>query len=61
MASALFQQNLRIQIQDDLKFDIRIENADLDRYFHCRLVLKVVFSDVCAAAAFTMRMTKVIS
>lgn len=34
MSAALAQQNLRIQIQDDLKYDIRFENADLDRYLH---------------------------
>lgn len=30
MDSAMSQQNLQIQIQDDLEYDIRIENADLD-------------------------------
>lgn len=30
MDSSMSQQNLQIQIQDDLEYDIRIENADLD-------------------------------
>lgn len=31
MASSLSQKSLQIQIQDDLKYDIRIENAKLER------------------------------
>lgn len=60
MASELSQQYLQIQIQDDLKYDIRIENADLDRYFHFSLVLKAVFSEVCTVASFTERMIEAI-
>jgi hypothetical protein len=33
MASSLSQKSLQIKIQDDLKYDIRIENAKLERYF----------------------------
>jgi hypothetical protein len=35
MASILSQQFLHIRIQDNLKFDIRLENADLDWYSSC--------------------------
>ena len=33
MDSPLPQKYLQIQIQDDLKYDVRIENAKLERYF----------------------------
>jgi hypothetical protein len=33
MDSPLPQKYLQIQIQDDLKYDVRIENAELERYF----------------------------
>jgi len=60
MASSMSQQYLQIQIQDDLKYDIRIENADLDRYAIFSLVLKAVFSEVCTAASFTEKMIEAI-
>jgi hypothetical protein len=60
MAFPLPQQYLQIQIQDDLKNDIRIENADLDRYFCFSLDLKAVFAEVCTAASFTERMIEAI-
>ena len=46
------QQYLQIQIQDDLKYDVRIENADLDWYFPFSLVLKAVFSEVMHSGQF---------
>lgn len=34
MASALSEQAFQIEIEDGLKYDIRIQNSALDRYFH---------------------------
>ena len=44
MASPMSQQYLQIQIQDDLKYDVRIENADLDWYFPLFLFFFFLFS-----------------
>ena len=43
MTSEMSQKYLQIQIQDDLKYDIRIENAELERYFPFALVWRRVF------------------
>jgi hypothetical protein len=63
MASSLSQKSLQIQIQDDLKYDIRIENAKLERYFLPCLgdFEGGILSKACTAANSTMRMTKAIS
>jgi hypothetical protein len=61
MASALAKQALQIEIEDDLKYDIRIENAALDRYFSFSLALKPVYFNACTAASFTMRIIEAIS
>jgi hypothetical protein len=61
MASASPEQYLQIQIQDDLKYDIRLENAEIHRYIVFPLVVKAMFSEICAVASFTMRTTEAIS
>lgn len=45
MDSPLPQKYLQIQIQDDLKYDVRIENAKLERYF---LFSPSSLKDVCS-------------
>lgn len=61
MDSPLPQKYLQIQIQDDLKYDVRIENAELERYFLLPSSFGDVFSEICIAANFTMRMIQAIS
>ena len=57
------QKYNQIQIQDDLKYDIRIENAELERYFTFLSVLKNegAFSEVCIVAISTEKIIETTS
>lgn len=56
-------QYLDIIIQDDMKYDIRIENAEMERYLLYKplWVLKHTISDISLAASFTDSVTQMMS